>query len=822
MMTTRLRRTARRLLRVPLFSTVAIVTLALGIGATTAIFTVVNGVLLKPLPFAEPERLVGVWHTAPGMNFDLLNQSPATYFLYREEGRTFEDIGMWDGFTVSVTGVGEPERVDALLVTDGTLPVLRIDPILGRRFTREDDSPGSPERVMLAYAYWQRKFGEDRSVIGRQVQIDGKPREIIGVLPASFRFLGRNPQVLLPMRFNRAEVFVGNFSYQAVARLKPGVTIEQANADLARLIPLVLDRFPLPPGFNRQMFDEIKLGPRVRQLSADAIGDVSRVLWVLFGTVGLVLLIACANVANLFLVRAEARQQELAIHAALGAGWRRVAWELLSESLMLGVAGGALGLLLAYSGIRTLVAVAPEGLPRLEEITIDPIVLVFAALVSIVAGALFGLIPVLKFARPQIAGALKEGGRLSSVGRDRHRARSVLVIAEVSLAVVLLIASGLMIRTFQALRDVDPGFRDPHEVLTLRVSVPDSLIENPEQTARTHEQIVRRIEQLPGVTAVGLTSSITMDGYDSNDPIFVEDFPGPPGKLPPLRRFKWIGERYFETMGNPIVAGRAITWSDIYARAPVVVVTENFAREYWKDPAQALGKRVKESPRNPWRTIVGVVGNERDDGVARPAPAIVYWPLIVANFWDQPVFVSRGQAYAIRTERAGAPTLLKEVQQAVWSVNPNLPVASVNTLDEIRGESMAQTSFALVMLAIAAAVALLLGIVGIYGVISYIAAQRTREVGIRIALGATPRSVGALFLRHGALLALAGIVVGLAAAAGLTRVMSALLFGVSAYDPVTYAVSATALGITAVLASALPALRAARIDPADALRREQG
>jgi predicted permease len=819
-MFTRIRRATRRLARVPVFSLVAIVTLALGIGATTAIFTVVNGVLLKGLPFAEPERLVGVWHTAPGLSFEVLNQSPATYFLYREEGRAFEDIGMWDGSTVSVTGVGEPERVDALRVTDGTLPVLRVEPALGRVFSREDDTPGSPERVMLAHAYWQRKFGEDRAVIGRLIHVDGTPREIIGVLPASFRFLGRNPQVLLPFRFNRAEVFIGNFSYQAVARLKPGVTIEQANADVARLIPLLIERFPVPPGFSKDMFDEIKLGPNVRPLRTDAIGDVGRVLWVLFGTVALVLLIACANVANLFLVRAEARQQELAIHAALGAGWRRVSWELLSESLLLGVAGGVVGLLLAWAGIRTLVAVAPEGLPRIEDITLEPIVFVFAAAVSVFAGLLFGLIPVLKFARPQIAGALKEGGRLSSAGRERHRARSALVIAEVSLAVVLLVASGLMIRTFQAMRDVDPGFRDPEDVLTLRVTIPDSLIKDPDQAARTHEQIVRRIEGLPGVTSVGITSSVTMDGYDSNDPIFVEDFPGPADKIPPLRRFKWIGERYFETMGNPVIAGRPITWSDIYSRAPVVVVSEGFAREYWKDPAGALGKRIRESPLNPWRTIVGVVGSERDNGAAQPAPTIVYWPMMLEHFWDQPLMVYRGMAYAIRTERAGAPTLLKEVQQAVWSVNPNLPVAGVNTLEEIRSESMAQTSFALVMLGIAAAVALLLGVVGIYGVISYIAAQRTREVGIRIALGATPRDVSRLFLRHGVMLAALGIAGGLLAAMGVTRVMSALLFGVSARDPVTYAASALALGLTAVLASALPAWRAANTDPADALRRE--
>ncbi len=814
-------RVARRLLRAPTFTVVAIFTLAVGIGANVAIFSVVRGVLLKPLPFADPESLVGVWHTAPGLGFPVINQAPSTYLTYREEGRVFEDIGLWDGTAVSVTGVGEPERVQALLVTDGTLGLLRIEPLIGRRFTGDDDSPRTPERAMLSQAYWQRKFGSDPAIVGKQVIVDGRPREIIGVLPASFRFLNQNPQLLLPFRFNRAELFVGNFSYQGIARLKPGVTLQQANADVARLIPMVPDRFPMPGGFTRQMFDDVKLGPNVRPLSMDVIGDVGPVLWVLLGTVALVLLIACANVANLFLVRAEARQQELAIHAALGAGSRRIAWELLSESLTLGLAGGAVGLGLAYVGVRTLVANAPDGLPRVSEIGIDPWVLAFTLAVSLLAGLLFGVIPVLKFARPNLASALKEGGRLSSAGRERHRVRNALVVAEVALAVVLLVGSGLMIRTFQAMRHVDPGFRQPEQVLTLRISIPSSLVPDPDATARTHEQIVRKIEQIPGVSSVGVSNSITMDGFDSNDPIFVEDFPSPAGKIPPLRRFKWTTENYFKTMGNAIVAGRDLTWNDSYSKMPVVLVSENFAREFWKEPSAALGRRIRQTPENPWRTIVGVVGNERDEGVVKPAPTIIYWPLVMENFWDSKIFVQRNLAYAIRTERIGSPTLLREIQQAVWSVNANLPVATVRTLDQIRAGSMAQTSFALVMLGIAGAVALVLGVVGIYGVIAYVAAQRTKEIGIRIALGAASRDVSSLFVRHGIVLASIGIVCGMIAAAGLTRAMSTMLFGVSPLDPMTYIAVALALGGTAVLASYLPARRAARVDPAVALRWEQ-
>jgi putative ABC transport system permease protein len=816
----RLHRVLRRLFRAPAFTTIAVLTLGVGIGANTAIFSVVYGVLLKPLPFHEPDRLVGVWHSAPGMNIPVLNQSPATYLTYRDENRVFENIGLWDNTAVSITGTGEPERVVALYVTDNVLPALNVQPSLGRGFTAEDDSPRAPERVMLSQAYWQRKFGSDPAIAGRGIVVDGRPREIIGVLPARFSFLGQQPQLLLPFRLNRAEVFIGNFSFQGIARLKPGVTVEQANADIARMIPFVIERFPLPKGFTRQMFDEVRLGPNVRPLAQDIIGDVGRVLWVLLGTVGLVLLIACANVANLFLVRAEGRQQELAIHAALGAGSRRIAWELLSESIVLGLLGGIVGLLLAWGGVRLLVASAPEGLPRVEEIGIDPIVLLFALAISLGAGMLFGLLPVVKYAKPRLASALKEGGRLSSDGRQRHRARNALVVAEIALAVVLLIGSGLMIRTFQAMRHVDPGFRNPEDVLTIRVSIPETLVADDEQVARTHQQIADRIRSLPGIVSVGLTTSITMDGRDSSDPIFVEDFPGPGGRIPPLRRFKWISENYFETMGTPLIAGRSISWVDIYSAAPVAVVSENLAREYWREPAAALGRRIRQSPDNPWRTIIGVVGDERDDGVARPAPPVVYWPMLMKDFWTSKVFVQRAMAYAIRTERAESPTLLKEIQQAVWGVNSSLPVASVRTLADIRADSMAQTSFALVMLGIAAAVALLLGVVGIYGVISYVATQRTREIGIRMALGAAERDVRQLFLRHGVLLSAVGIATGLAAAAGLTRLMSALLFGVSSLDPATYGAVAAGLAGTALLASYLPARRASRVDPADALRFE--
>jgi predicted permease len=816
----KLRLVMRRLGHTPTFTLVAVLTLAVGIGANCAIFSVVNGVLLKPLPFKDPERLVGVWHKAPGLGFSEVNQGPAFHLTYREENRVFEDIGMWRNESITVTGVAEPEQVDALMVTDGILPILRVQPMLGRTFTTADDSPGTPETVILTYQYWKRKFGGDRNVIGRGLVIEGRPHEVIGVLPQSFRFLRSHPSLILAYRLDRSAVFVGNFSHQAIARLRPGVTLEQANADVARMIPLTLQKFPLPPGFSMKMVEEARLGPNLRPLKQDAVGDVGKILWVLMGTVGLVLLIACANVANLFLVRAEGRQRELAIRTAMGASWGQIAQELLFESLSLGIVSGVFGLFLAYAGVRLLVAKGPESIPRLDEITIDPTVLLFTLGISLLAGVLFGLIPVLKYARPDLTAALKEGGRSSSDGREHHRARNVLVVSQISLALVLLVSSGLMIRTFQALRKVQPGFVHPEDVLTLRVSIPQAEISDEEKVVRTHEQILRRMEQIPGVDSVGLSTSITMDGNDSNDPIFVEKFPAPEGQIPPLRRFKWISPNYFATMGNPILIGRDLTWADIYNKAPVAIITENLAKEYWKDPTKAVGGRIRETPKNPWREIVGVVGNEYDDGVNRKATPEVYWPMLMENFWGDKLVAQRNMAYAIRSKRVNSPTFFKEIQQTVWSASPNLPLANVRTVREILEESMTQTSFTLVMLGIAAGVALLLGVVGIYGVIAYAVSQRTREIGIRMALGARQEQVRTMFVRHGLWLISLGIAAGLGAAVGLTRLMTALLFGVSTVDPATYAGVSVVLGIVALLATYIPARRASSVDPVEALRWE--
>jgi putative ABC transport system permease protein len=801
-----------------MFTGVTLVTLAIGIGANSAIFSVVNGVLLKPLPYSDPDRLVGLWHAAPGIGFGKLNMSPAFYFTYREDGQTFQEVGLWTTGTVSVTGQAEPEQVSTLYVTDGTLPALGVQPVLGRRFSKQDDSPGTADTVMLLHEYWQRKFGGDRSVVGRTMMIDGRSREIIGILPESFRFLDAKPGLIIPYKLDRAKVFVGNFSYQGIARLKPGTTIEQANADVARLIPLAMTKFPPPPGISMKAFQDARIGPNVQPLKNDVIGDAGTVLWVLMGTIGIVLLIACANVANLLLVRAEGRQHELSIRTALGASWGQVARELLLESVLLGLVGGALGLGVAYAAVRTLLYIAPATLPRLGSISIDPLVVAFTVAISLFAGLLFGLVPVLKYAGPNVGTSLRAGGRTLSQSKERHRARSTLVVVQVALALVLLISSGLMIRTFQSLRQVQAGFTQPETVQTLRISIPAAQVKEPEAALRMQHEILRKIAAVPGVTAASFGNSIPMDRNSSNDPVIAEDRSFDEGKIPPIRRFKFTAPGYFQALGIPLAAGRDFTWTDIYEGRNVVMISENFAREWWGSPNGAIGKRIRENPKSPWREIIGVTRDLRDDGLNQKAPTIVFWPALIKQFWADAVSVRRTVSYAIRSNRTGTESFAKELQQSIWSVNPDLPVAGVRTVADIHAQSLARTSFTLVMLAIAGGMALILGVIGIYGVIAYSVSQRIREIGIRMALGAPQPQLRRMFLRHGLVLAGIGIAFGLAAALTLSRLMSSLLFEVNPVDPLTYVVVSVALVGAAAVASYLPARRASGVDPMEALR----
>ena len=818
-----LKQVVRRLRRAPMFTAITLLTLAIGVGANTVIFSVIEGVLLKPLPYPEADRLIGVWHTAPGINIKDLNMAPSIYFIDREQSTTLQDIGVYDGDAFNVTGSGQPEHVRGLDVTDGTLPLLGVQPALGRLFSRQDDTAAAPATVVLSYAYWQQKFGGATSVIGSSITMDGKARQIIGVLPRGFHFLDyEDAALVIPFQWDRSKVKLGNFSQRALARLKPGVTMEQASADMARLLPIAMRSFPAPDGFSPALFEKAHFQPNLRPLKQDVVGDIGKVLWVLMGSIGMVLLVACANVANLLLVRVEGRRQELAIRSALGAPWGRAAGELLFESVALGVAGSAIGLALAYGTLRALVALAPTGLPRIHEIGIDPLVLLFTFGLALFTSLLIGIIPIVKYAGVKAASGLREGGRALSQSRERQRARKALVVLQVALALVLLICSGLMIRTFRALMKVDPGFNAPESLETFRFYIPETQIPEtqPERVVHQQQEILNKLAALPSVQSVSFSSAIPMDGFDSNDILYAQDHQYREGELPPIRRFKFVSPGFFATMGTKLIAGRDITWTDTYEQHPVAIISEGFAREYWHSAAGALGKKIRVASTDDWREIVGVAQDVHDDGVDQPAPTAVYWPAMLINFEGQKSELRRGVAFVIRSPRAGSQAFLKEVQEQVWSINSSVPLANSTTVGELFRKSMARTSFTLVLLSIAGAMAMLLGVIGIYGVIAYTVSQRTREIGIRMALGAQRSELTSMFLRQGMVLTSIGAACGLAVAFVSMRLMSSILFNVSPVDPLTYAAITVCVLAAACLACYFPSRRAASVNPVNALRSE--
>jgi predicted permease len=821
--TAQLRQVLRRLSRAPLFTIVTIITLAAGVGANAVIFSVLEGVLLKPLPYAKPDNLVGVWLTAPGINLPVLNLSPSTYFVLRDQSQTFEDIGVYADDSVSVTGTGEPEQVYGMDVTDGVLPILGVAPALGRTFNRADAEPGAPDTMVITYGYWQHKLGADPNAVGRTLTTDGKPRQIIGVLPRNFIFLDNaDIQFFMPFQFDRPKLKLGNYSFNGIARLRPGATIERANSDVARLLPVVMRSFPAPEGFSLQLFESAHIAPSIHALKQDVVGDVGGVLWILMASIGGVLLIACANVANLLLVRVEGRRQELAVRSALGASWRQIAGDLLLESTLLGVLGSLLGLGLAYAALRVLVAMAPSGLPRVNDIGIDGPVLLFVFCISLFASFLCAAIPILKYASANASTGLREGGRANSGSREQGRARSVLVVVQVALALVLLICSGLMIRTFRALTNVNPGFTSPAQVESFRIGVTDAMIPESkiDQVTRMQEEILHKIETIPGVQSAAFSTKVPLDGNNSNDPVFAQDHTYRDGDVLPLRRFKFMTPGYLKTVGTPLIAGRDFTWDDLYNKNLVAIVSENFAKEDWGSAQSAIGKRVRVASVDDWREVVGVVGDVHDDGLNKEAPKTAYWPMMMSKFEGTPVNVRRDAAYVIRSPRAGSEAFMNEVRQAVWSVNANLPLSNVHTVDYFYKRSMARTSFTLIMLAVAGAMALLLGVVGIYGVIAYSVSQRKREIGIRMALGAQQQTVSGMFVRHGLVLTGIGVACGLVTAAIAMRLMASVLFRVNPIDPVTYLAMSAGVVAVAFLASYVPARRASSVDPMETLRAE--
>jgi predicted permease len=813
-----LRLGVRSLRRTPTFTTIASLTLALGIGAATAVFTVVDGVLLKPLPYPESGALVAVWHTAPGTNLvGPVDTSATQYFTYRDENRTFQQFGLWASDTVTATGASGPEQLPALFVTHGTLDALGVPPAMGRWFSKEDDTPAAAPTVVLTYGYWQRRYGGDRSVIGLAVTVNERPRTVIGVMPSDFRFLTQQPDILLPFQFDRASLTLGRFNYRSLARLKPGVALAEANADVARMLPMLVESWPIPQGWTKQAFESFRLTPALRPLKEDVVGNVQSTIWIVMATAGLVLLIASVNVANLALIRTHGRQGELAVRASLGAGRASLAWQLLLEYLILAVFGGVFGIAIAFAAQRMFVGLAPANLPRLDEIGLDATSIAFALVATLAAGVGLGLMAVVKYAGLELSTIVR---RAATDAPHTHRLRGFLVAGQVAVALVLLVGCGLMIRTLLAMRAVDPGFADASQVQLVRIAVAPNQIPEAERVLRLEADIRDRLASLPGVRAVSFANAAPLES-SGGDVIFAEDQRYTEGQIPPVRRYKFVAPEFFATVGTRLVTGRDFTWTDVFERRPVAVISENMAREMWQGAEAAIGKRIRDNAANPWREIVGVVADVYDHGVHVPAPTIVYWPAIVERFGGSSgVFAPRVATFVIHSSRSGSKEFVQEISRAVWAVNASVPIGRVRTLADLYSDSMATTAFTLVMVTIAATAAFLLGAIGIYGAIAYLISQRKREIGVRVALGAQRSQITHMFVRIGVTLAGAGIGCGVIAAVGLTRFMKSALFGIGPLDGVTYVVVAVAVLLTAALASYVPARRAAVLDPMEALRSE--
>ena len=821
-----LRYALRTLRRSPGFATAAIFMLALGIGATTAMFSVVNGVLLRPLPYPEQDRLIEIVHEAPGVGANALFASPAIYFAYRDYGRAFEAVGLWDwdSSPVTVTGSGEPESVTSLEVTREILPILGAMPIMGRTFGEADDQPGSAPTALISYGYWQRRF-RGRDPVGQALIVDGVARQIVGVLPQSFRFFDYSADIFYPLQLSRADAMFPSFDGKAIARLKSGVTLAQANADAANLIPILSKEFA-PRGADLALLSaqlgRLKFAPRFRWLKDAVVGDLRETLWVLMGTVGLLLLIACANVANLVLVRTHSRQPELVLRAALGAGWAGLARVVLTESAILGLLGGAAGVAVAYLSLPLLLLLGAEDLPQIMSVTVDPMALAAAVGAAVIATLLFAIVPVVQLALARLPlAALHAGGRSMAGERQGNRIRHVLVVAQVAIALVLLVGSGLMIRTFYTLRNVDPGFREPEGIQTFQLTIPrgDAPAAGPaaeaarERTLRMQHAIVDRLAAVPGVDSAGFSSfndGLPLDGDGRSIPRsrYVDGREAARSMTTGWEQQR-VSPGFFETLRTPLVAGRVFDWADVHERRPVMLVSENLARTEFGSAGAALGRRLSSDAADPGAEIVGVVHDVHHNGLNEPAPETAIFPAIAT---DTSSFVVRSRV------RVATAAFLRELHEAVWSVNGTLSPANVRTFGELYRRAMARTTMTLLLLAVTGGVALLLGLIGIYGIVAYAASQRRREIGVRLALGARPGEVQRLFVKRALVLVSIGVVIGLGGAAALTRWMASQLFGVSPLDPSTHV--AVALGLVAIgtIASYVSALRGTTLDPATVLK----
>ena len=821
-----LKHVCRRLGRSPGFAITVVLTLAIGIGANTAVFSVLNSVLLRPLPYPEPQQLVSLHLDAPGApglaEFrNELRLSASMYFTFATHNRVFQSVGMWGPGTASITGIAQPEQVNTAQISGGVLETLNVPAFTGQWLTAADQDAHGLGRVMLSYGYWQRRFGGDPGVVGRTISINSQPRVIAGVMPRGFKIVNYDFDLLVPMALDPVKEILAGFAYRGIARLRPGVAIPQANADVARLLNVWMDSWSNGPDSDPRWYLRWQITPALQPLKDTVVGSIRAVLWVVMGTIGVVMLIACTNVANLLLVRADGRQQELAVRSALGAGQWRIARELLLESVTLGLLGGAAGVAVAYAGLRLLTAVGPVDLPRLREISLDGWSVGFTVILSVLSGLFFGAVPVLRYLPSRHGIPLLGAMRTASVSRERQRGRNLLVVAQVAMALVLLIGAVLMIRTFLAMRNVDPGFSDPASLQVMRLTIPETLVRDSTTVVRMQNSILDKLAAIPGVSSAGFAASVPMSGAEPAwDEILIEG-KNYEGDNPPMRLYNYVSPGYFHTAGTRLVAGRDFTWAEIYSVRPIGILSESLARELWGSPQAAIGRRFQEFQGTPWHEVVGVVQDVRENGVDQVSPATVYWPsLMVDSSAPGKLGAWRSVYFAMRSNRAGTQTFINEMQQAVWSVNSNLPVADISTMQDIYSESMARTSFTLVMLAIAGTMALALGILGIYGVISYAVSQRTREIGIRMALGAKKNELVWMFVRSALVLTGVGTAVGLGAAAALMRLMRTLLFGISPLDPVTFIAVPIALVVAAVLASYLPARRTTAIDPVEALRVE--
>ncbi|MEM6701306.1 MAG: ADOP family duplicated permease [Acidobacteriota bacterium] len=811
----------RSLARRPLFSLTVITVLSLGIGATAAIFTLIDSILLEPLPFEGQERLISINHKAPAVGFENTGQCAAWHTLYEDSSETLEHIGMFLPELIAVHGKGNPEALRALRTTHGTLDALALRATLGRALEPADEAPGAAHVVLLSHDYWQKRYGGDASVLGEQLRIDGKPHEIVGVAPAELQHLGPASDLILPFEIDRSRLYVGNIGFGSVARVREDVSLEEARAELQRLLPNAWERFPGGPIATKEHIEAFSV--EVVPYKDRLVGDTASVLWVLLGGVGLVLLVACANVANLLLVRASEQRGEMAVRTAIGASRMRVRWESFKEALLLSLAGGLGGVVLASVALRGLIQLAPADVPRLGEATLSPRVLLVVLTLALLSAAIAGGAPLLRWS--PLAQTLRGAGTRIASSRGSHALRGGVAVLQVAVVLVLLVASGLMLQSFRELRSVEPGFGAPEDVLTLQLHIPVEQVPEHDAVARQFETIAHRLEEVPGVEAVTVASAIPLDGNNNVNTLYTEGSERSSTDRPEIERHKWIGGDFFRALQIPLLAGEGITWQDVRSGRPAVVVSESLARKYWGSTAGALGQKLAARPEPPFHyEVVGVAADVRDDGVAPASPPMVYRPRAPRAFWrgtgEDDRFIWRSQSFAIRNRRAQDPTFLEQVQEAIWEINPSLALLNTASLERLARSdpSVAGTLFITRLLTLASAVALLLGVIGVYGLISTWVAQQKRELGLRMAFGASAGSVQRMVLKRGLALCAVGLPLGLALSLGLQAALGHLLFGVRATDPITLFLACAALLLVVGAASYFPARRAAAIDPMHVIR----